>query len=282
MEIIDTFTEALGCYDESGYSYVRWKEYIDSSLPGLFPILSEDAKSALNADGASEEELLRVLNGMIKNREQLNAAHDSFSYVAKNLDGTIRGRFGKGLDAVVVFYLGLCNGAGWVTEYRGNTAILLVMEKITELNWCSVRDMRGLICHELGHVYQKQYGVLNRNFDKNEDKLLWQLFTEGVAMCFEQIVVGDPDFYHQDVNGWKAWCDGRFEQIKADFARDLRTMTPKNQRYFGDRVSYDGRGDVGYYLGCRFVREILKRHDFDKIISFDIDKVREQFERFAG
>ena len=142
--------------------------------------------------------------------------------------------------------------------------------------------MNGLICHELGHVYQKQYGTLKREFDNFEDSFLWQLFTEGVAMCFEQTVVGDAEYYHQDKNGWKAWCDGHFEQIRSDFARDLKTMSQADQRYFGDWVSYNGRGDVGYYLGCRFVRYILSDYGFDEIICFDIAKVKELFERFKS
>lgn len=142
--------------------------------------------------------------------------------------------------------------------------------------------MHGLISHELGHVYQKQYGVLNRKFDNSSNSFLWQLFTEGVAMCFEQEIVGDSGYYHQDKNGWKAWCDDNFERIKADFASDLGSMTNENQRYFGDWVSYNGHGDVGYYLGSRFVRSMLKNYDFGEIISFDIAKIRDIFAKFAS
>ena len=280
MKIIDTYSLALTSYGDSGFSFERWKKYINSALPGLFPILAEDVKSVLRTGEFSEEDYLAALNMAGQNRDCLEAAHDSFARVTIGLDGIITERFGKSPDADVIFYLGLCNGAGWVTEYRGKTAILLGMEKIAELSWCGVGDMYGLICHELGHVYQKQYGILKRSFDKSEDSLLWQLFTEGVAMCFEQTAAGDPEFYHQDKNGWKEWCDGHFEQIKSDFASDLKTMTPADQCYFGDWVSYNGRGDVGYYLGCRFVRYILSDYGFDEIIGFDIDRVKELFERF--
>ena len=279
MEIIDAYTCALTSYDDSGFSFERWKKYIESALPGLLPKLVSDVKSALGG-GASEDDYLSVLNNAAQNHEQLKAAHDSFLKATKDLEHIIYERFGKSLDVTVAFYLGLCNGAGWVTEYRGKTAILLGMEKISELNWCGIDDMRGLIYHELGHVYQKQYGTLNRDFDKNEDSFLWQLFTEGVAMCFEQIIVGDAEYYHQDKNGWKSWCDDHYEQIKSDFAEDLKTMSFANQRYFGDWVNYNGHGDVGYYLGGRFVRYILSIYEFDEIICFDIAKVKEMFEQF--
>ena len=282
MEIIDTYFSALTSYDGAVFSFERWKKYIDSALPGLFPILAADAKSVLLSGEFSPEDYLSVLNRAARCPERLEAAHASFLRVTENLESVIYERFGKSLDAAVVFYLGLCNGAGWVTEYRGKTAILLGMEKISELNWCGVDDMNGLICHELGHVYQKQYGVLDRKFDSAEDSFLWQLFTEGAAMCFEQTVVGDAEYYHQDKNGWKAWCDANFEKIRSDFAKDLKTMSFADQRYFGDWVSYNGRGDVGYYLGCRFVRYILADYGFDELICFDISKVKELFERFTA
>ena len=100
-------------------------------------------------------------------------------------------------------------------------------------------------------------------------------------MCFEQTLVGDAEYFHQDKNGWKAWCDGHIARIAADFAKDLETLTPANQRYFGDWVSYHGHGDVGYYLGCRFVRFLLADYAFDRIICFDISKVKAEFERFC-
>ncbi len=283
MKIIDTYSTLLTAYDGENFSFERWKRYIDSELPELYPVVVEDAKQAL-ADGGGIDEggYSAVLNGVVKNREKLEEAHKSFVRATENLEKAIYERFGKSLDVTVVFYIGLCNGAGWVTEYRGRTAILLGVEKIVELGWCGFGDMCGLIYHELGHVYQKQYGVLERKFDKNSDSFLWQLFTEGVAMCFEQEIVGDGGFYHQDKGGWKEWCERNFEKIRADFAADLPSMTRANQRYFGDWADYRGKGDVGYYLGCRFVRYILGSCAFDEVIGFDIGRVREMFEGFCA
>ena len=59
-------------------------------------------------------------------------------------------------------------------------------------------------------------------------------------------------------------------------------MTFDNQRWFGDWVNYCGRGDVGYYLGCRFVRFILQSHSFDEILSFEIGQVEEQYQHFIA
>lgn len=255
---------------------------MDSVLPGAAPLFLSDMEECLATGSVTwERDYLPVLNGVAVHDDLREKAHASFRKATENLERALLARFGKSLDVDLIFLLGLCSGAGWVTEYGGKEAVFFGIEKIMELNWCGMDDMMGLIYHELGHVYQNQYGVLDRKFQKSEDTFLWQLFTEGIAMVFEQELVGDPEYYHQDKDGWKGWCDGHFEEIKADFTRDLTTMTRADQRYFGDWVRYRGKGDVGYYLGCRFVRYILRKHTFDEIISFDIDYVWELYREFT-
>ena len=254
---------------------------MDRSLPGAAPLFLADLRECLETGTVTwEKDYLPVLNGVALQADSQEQAHDSFCRATEDLERVLLERFGKSLDVELIFLLGLCSGAGWVTEYCGKNAIFFGIEKIVELNWCGPDDMIGLIYHELGHVYQAQYGVLDRKFQKGEDSFLWQLFTEGVAMVFEQELVGGPEYFHQDKDGWKAWCDQHFEEIKTDFTVDLPTMTRGDQRYFGDWVSYRGHGDVGYYLGCRFVRFILEKHEFDEIIRFDIDTVRELYREF--
>ena len=281
MKIINTYPALLGAYEGADFRFEKWKAYIDSALPGISSILLSDVKECLDTGTFSwEKDYLPVLNSVVTHAGPRERAYDSFCKATENLERAIYGKFGKSLDADLIFYLGLCNGAGWVTEHRGRKIALIGIEKIMELNWCGLDDIRGLIYHELGHIYQGQYGVLERTFDRDADSFLWQLFTEGVAMYFEQALVGSPDYYHQDRDGWKTWCEDHFEEIRTDFDRDLNTMTFATQRYFGDWVSYKGYGDTGYYLGCRFVRYILSMYEFDEILSFDSGAVARLVQRF--
>ena len=283
MKIIDTYPAMLAAYEQSTFNFEKWKSYIDSAFPGISSPIVSDAQKCLETGSVSwERDYLPVLNAVAHDAELRERAHDSFCRVTKDLECTVYDRFGKNLNVDIVFYLGLCNGAGWVTDYCGRRVILLGIEKIMELHWCGIDDMHGLLYHELGHVYQGQYGILERTFDSDADSFLWKLFIEGVAMYFEQALVGNPNYYHQDKNGWKAWCDGHLKEIKKDFKCDLRTMTFANQRYFGDWVEYDGHSDVGYYLGCEFVRYIMSEFQFDEIISFDIDIVGRLFHQFIS
>ena len=281
MKIVDTYPALLGAYEKSVFNFDQWKSYIDFAIPDISSLIVPDAKKCMETGKVSwERDYLPVLNAVVHDVELRERAHDSFCRATKDLERAIYDRFGRNLDVDVIFYLGLCNGAGWVTDYRGRKVILLGIEKMMELNWCGIGDMHGLIYHELGHVYQGQYGVFERTFDNDADSFLWKLFVEGVAMYFEQTLVGNPNYYHQDKNGWKEWCDSHLKEIKKDFNCDLRTMTYANQRYFGDWVEYDGHSDVGYYLGCQFVRYILSRYGFDEMICFGMDMVYRLFHEF--
>ncbi len=258
-----------------------WEAYMDKWVPGAREFCTKDMQECLQAGYTWENDYLPALNTVQASRECFEKAVASFRSVTEHLSQRIRERFGKDLDADVVLYLGLCNGAGWVTEVNGRTTVLLGVEKIIELDWCDTDSMNGLIVHELGHVYQEQYGRLHAETEGQAERFLWQLFTEGVAMVFEQEVLGDAGYFHQDVNGWKAWCDSHAGLIKNSFAADLDTMTRENQRYFGDWVSFEGYGDVGYYLGVRFVRFLLEKDSFDNIIGYGLEDVCNGFEAFV-
>lgn len=282
INIIDTYPKLMECFTGGTFQMDKWEAYMEEALPGASPIFLADMKDSIDNGGYSwEEDYLPVLNAVAEDAQLREQAHEAFCKATDGLEEKLLAVFGKSVDANIVFYLGLCNGAGWVTGYDGKTTVFLGIEKIMELEWCEVSDMYGLIYHELGHVYQKQHGVLDRTFNGEAAKVyLWKLFIEGVAMYFEQALVGDFQFYHEDKDGWKAWCDANFDRIKQDFAADLPTMGFANQRYFGDWVSYMGHGDVGYYLGCRFLQFICSKYKFDDVINYDIGRVETLYERF--
>ena len=280
MNILDLSGDLLSAFSDGCFDLEKWKSYMERFLPGAKELCLADMREVLEADYSWEKDFLPVLNAVAQGADKRAEAIASFRRVTETLDERITARFGRTVDADLVLYLGLCNGAGWAASVNGKPVVLLGIEKIMELNWCDVTAMTGLVIHELGHVYQEQYGVLRREFSTLPEKFLWQLFTEGIAMVFEQEVLGDPAFYQQDVEGWKQWCDENAEQIRQSFRADLDSMTPETQRYFGDWVRFQGHGDTGYYLGARFVRFLLESDAFDSLIGYGIEDVKAGFERF--
>lgn len=281
MIITDTFERIPALFDGGQFCMEKWEAYAASIHPELARLCREDVRECLATGQVSwEADYLPVLNAVITDPEKRERAHESFLAAVNGLEEKITAAFGRAPDVEIIFYVGLCCGAGWVTELGGKTVVLLGLEKIMELSWHNQDSMLGLIYHELGHVYQAQFGVLERELPEDRQSFLWQLFTEGIAMVFEQEAAGTPGVFHQYDGAWKTWCDEHFDQIRRDFDADLSAMTFANQRWFGDWVEYLGRGDVGYYLGCRFVRFILEQYAFDSILSFEIDQVEALYARF--
>ena len=280
MRIIDTSSDFQSVYDDGKFNLDAWEIYIDRWIPNAKELCLRDMKDCINAGCSWDKDYVPVLNAVHTNHEKREETIRAFYEISEHLEEKLTKVFGKSVDADIVLYIGLCNGAGWVTKIQERTIVLLGIEKIIELDWCRKDDMVGLMIHELGHVYQSQYGSLSYQENSMAEKFLWQLFTEGVAMVFEQEIVGDAEYYHQNKNGWKEWCDQNYELLKSSFCHDMTVMTQENQRYFGDWVRFEGHSDVGYYLGARFVRHLLKNDCFENIINYTFERVQKEFARF--
>lgn len=281
IRIIDTCHQINQLFDHSVFNYSRWEAYINSVYDHSAHIFKEEMDGYIQSGQYTfERDFLPVLNAVYEN-PKLDILHNSFIEVTGHLSERVTDLFGKEPDIDIVLYLGLCNAAGWVTNINHNDTILLGVEKIIELDWTDVNSMYGLICHELGHAYHGQYGVLKQEAADDRQKYIWQLFTEGAAMYFEQALAGDFSYYHQDVNGWADWCGEHFRQILEDFDRDISGMKRYEQRYFGDWCDYYGHSDVGYYLGSRFVQHCMEKYEFDELICLPLDAVCELYMDFV-
>lgn len=280
MKIINTIADIPSVFVGGSFSLQKWEAYMDARIPGAKEICLADMRQTLDAGYTWENDFLPVLNAVAANPARCEEADRAFRGVTEHLDERIVKAFGRTVHADVCLYLGLCSGAGWVTEINGTTTVLLGLEKILELGWCGTADMTGLIIHELGHVYHDRYGQPDQPTEAPADRFLWQLFTEGIAMVFEQEVVVSNEYYHQDKDGWKNWCDAHAKQIRQSFDQDLDTMTSQTQRYFGDWVRFEGYGDTGYYLGTQFVRYLLRSADFNHVFQYNLAKVKEEYREF--
>lgn len=281
IHVIDTCHQIKGLFDNGAFNFPRWEAYINSIYNNSAHIFKDEADEYINSGLYTfEKDFLPVINAVYEN-PKLKLLRESFSAVTDHLNQRITEKFGKCVTTDIVLYLGLCNAAGKVTRINGIDTILLGIEKILELNWYNLDSMYGLIYHELGHMYHSQHGILEQESNDNKKNFVWQLFTEGTAMYFEQALIGDFHYYHQDVNGWREWCDAHFTQILLDFDRELPVMTRLEQRYFGDWCNYYGYSDTGYYLGSRFVQYLTGIYRFDDIINLKIDAVYDLYREFV-
>lgn len=281
IKIVDTYSKIDTLFVNGTFSLEKWELYINSIYDNSADIFKNDLKEYLDSGKyVYEKDILPIINA-VNGHPALETLHSSFNKVTDTLDKRIIDCFGNELDVEIVFYVGLCNAAGWVTNINGKDVILLGVEKILELNWQDIDSMYGLIYHELGHIYHKQYGVFNQFSEDNKQNFVWQLFTEGIAMYFEQMLVKDLNYYHQNRDGWREWCESHFLQILVDFNTDLPMMTRLDQRYFGDWADYYGRGDVGYYLGTKLVQHLCKKFGFEQLINMKIETIYDEYLAFV-
>lgn len=268
VRIIDTFQNIDMCFTDTEFSKEKWNQYISYYLPY--------AKEMIEKDGAEynfEEDVLPVLNAVYDKKEEIIKLHDSFLRLMNNIEEKIRQKLQTTIDAVVVFYLGLCNGAGWVVSFSDMPHILLGIEKIIELNWYNENELKGLIYHELGHVWHKQNRTVTfPSLNTSKDKALWQLYSEGIAMYCEQLLCDNDQFYHQNKDGWLNWCNENRILLFEEYIRVIENQE-SHQKFFGDWCNYLNVSDIGYYLGRELIKIACKTRTRSQILDLSLSEI---------
>ncbi len=274
MNIINT-CDKIKTHFPNGFDMPVWRRYASEISKELPSKCENDAK-----EYDFNKDVLPVLEEAL-NEEKIDFVSKNFQIVIDTLNANLTNLFDTEPDINIVLYLGLCNGAGWATTLDGKNTVLLGIEKIIELDWGDETNMRALILHEIGHLWHKLNGNLYiRDFTKRR-KAIQQLYQEGVAMVCEHILCGDDEFYHQDKDGWLDWCRENETEIKKEYLRRLDEKISV-QDFFGDWCSYDGHSDVGYFLGCRFVRYLMKKHSLKDVANLKYRALNKAFTEFAN
>lgn len=200
-------------------------------------------------------------------------AHSEFIKATENLSNIVSEKLGEDIDITIVLYLGLCNGAGWATEINGQKVILLGIEKIVELDWCSETALKGLIYHELGHIFHYKNQLIKDLLNTDNDKSLFQLYTEGFATYIEQLLCGNGEFYHQNINGWLDWCKNNQKRMYQLFLTKIKNEE-STQDFFGDWNSIEGKSDVGYYLGCELIKYLSPKYSLKELANLNLATIQ--------
>lgn len=276
MRIIDTYTEIISLFSQREFSMSLWKTYANSISIYLSQQVENDAKLY-----NFEKQVIPVINNALNNTEKLEETHQSFIYATQQLRDKFIEIFKYDLDVDIILYLGLCNGAGWATDINGKKTVLLGIEKIIELDWCDLNSISSLIYHELGHIWHDSVGKLHLKTDMQSEKSIWQLYREGVAMYFEQMLCNDFSFYHQNKNGWLNWCIKNKENLFIEYIRRVENEE-STQEFFGDWSNYQGYSDVGYYLGCEFIKSLLTNYSLIEIANLNLEAITKELKNYCN
>lgn len=113
-----------------------------------------------------EKDFLPILNDVYKN-PKLDLLNNSFVFITSDLRDKVIEKFNRTLNVDIVLYLGLCNGAGWVTKINDKATVLLGVEKIIELDWYGKNSMYGLIYFDIDLVYDLYLKFLKINLNQS-------------------------------------------------------------------------------------------------------------------
>lgn len=275
MKFIDTYDDIVAFFPDSGFDRSVWRVYAAK----ISKELADKAEKDANGYDFCKE-ILPVVTAAVSDKAKLGMVHRSFQSVVRGLNCRFIEKFGIDIDVTVILYLGLCNGAGWATTLDGKDTVLLGIEKIAELDWCGEESMRALIFHELGHIWHKTVGNFCIKAEEQSEKSILQLYQEGIAMFCEQILCGDESFYHQNKDGWLDWCLKNEKVLKREFLRRLK-QSESTQDFFGDWCGYRGHSDVGYFLGCRFIRRLSSQYTLTGLANMNLSDLLLEFTRYA-
>lgn len=273
MKIINT-CEQVKLVFENGFDLENWRKYAAE--------ISKELPSKCEKDAQSynfEKDIMPVISSAL-NEEKIDLVDRNFKKIIGKLNKNLEKLFKTEPDINIILYLGLCNAAGWATTVDGKDTVLLGIEKIIELDWGDETNMQALILHEIGHLWHKLNGNLYLPDFTVRRKSIQQLYQEGVAMVCEQILC-DSEFYHQDKDGWLDWCYENENDIKREYLRRL-DKKESVQDFFGDWCSYNGHSDVGYFLGCRFVRYLMGSRSLNEIAKMKYTALNKAFSEFVN
>lgn len=264
IKLIDTYPKIVTYINENkSFSLESWKGYADSISPFLYEKCYSNA-----AEYDFQKNVVPVLNEMLYRKfDRIEAAHQTLPEICQSLPTRISTLFSDKIDIDIVYYLGLCNGAGGATALGDKKTILLGAEKIAELGWHEPHTMGDLICHELAHLLH----FTVRGDIQKPIQSVWQVYSEGFAVRYSQALYKEG-YYHQDQNGWLDFCNRHLFEIKKEYLKRLE-KNHSTSDFFGDWNQVMGMSNLGYYLGGEFIRELEKRFSAREIARLTPEEI---------
>lgn len=273
IRVIDSYNGINEIFSGRTFQIDKWKEYVDNISSSLYRKCIDDISKY-----DFKSQVLPIIEYALSSADIMELAHDSFGEMTYNINEKLMRVLGREVEADIILYLGLGSGAGWATDIENRPTVLLGIEKIVELGWYDNMSMAALIYHELGHLWHFQ--CRKANWFSDEDRDIWHLYTEGIAMYAEQNIMGNADFFHQDDGEWLKWCKDNRTKLFKEYLRRVQ-LRESVQDFFGDWCSYQGHSDVGYYLGGVIVRSLSQGMDNQQLCDCDAEQIKEQLYVFS-
>lgn len=215
-----------------------------------------------------------ILRALTVDYNLLDIAHKNYLEQTRNITVKFNNLFNLNEEIEIYFYIGLCNGAGWATEINGKRTVLIGAEKIVELQWHEKTKIRSLISHELCHI---AHSLIRKEplYLADGDmtiKNIWKLYIEGFAERYGQKLNFDG-VYSERGDEWTKWCKENYVNLCEVYLHRIENNLSTDD-FYGDWNEYKGHSDLGYYIGCEFIRYIGEKKTVAELASLEVSVVR--------
>lgn len=273
LTFIDTYDKILQMrrryLNNEGDLLTLWKDYLFSYEAILCHCLAD------TMDYNFEQEIAPILHrALTTDFHMLEVAHQSYIQQANDIQSKFTKLFQLTENIDVYFYIGLCNGAGWATFVNNRHTVLIGAEKIVELGWQDTDKMNGLQCHELCHIAhsllrKESLHLPNDHLILND---IWKLYVEGFAERYSQRINEDGVYSERGLS-WTTWCKTNHQDLAQEYLKRIKCSLG-TEDFYGDWNNYKGYSDVGYFLGCEFIRHLGNTYTLQEIATLKLSSLK--------
>lgn len=254
-----------------------WAEHYMPQWPTLHEMVVNDYV----AEGEDWRRIARemVFPEMNDKLPAIQYAYENMQRVIEPVEENVRRAFDFHDPVCHVFYIGIGNGAGWVTKYEGSWAVLFGLEAIVDSGFDEPARLEGLVAHELGHVVHHVWRA-SRGLGLGSGPW-WQLYEEGFAqLCESMVVPGDGWHMRSKDNDdeWLAWCQANRAWLAREFLR-VADYGESVRPFFGSWYEIRGHKQTGYYLGHQVLSDLVNGMEVSDIALIDSGRQLEQIMR---
>ena len=273
--IVDTFLAFLAFWEKAQHlpldaQIERWA----SGYMAQWPELLEKQIQSYVDDGDDWRIVARerVVPFWAERLPPMRRAHEHLLRVCTPVYERAQATLGFAQPLTFVIYVGIGCGAGWATMYQDNAAILFGLENIAEEGWDDVVVLRGMIAHEIGHLW---------HFEQRARAGLapgkgpwWDLYTEGLAQRCEHVIVGQESWHMAAKDAdWAQWCKQEKSWLVREFLRVVEAGGDVRP-FFGSWFAIREYKQTGYFLGCEVIRQLEAQKTLQEIALLeDVENV---------
>jgi hypothetical protein len=275
FELLDTYPDFQAYWEQARSKSVdeqveMWQSSYMNRHPELF---DKQVRTYAEAHMDWRDVARKVFPHLPERLPLMRRARSNILAISGSIYANAAKRLGLKFDLVLVIYVGIGCGAGWATRYNQRPAILLGLENIAEERWHTKNKLKGLLCHEIGHLVHMEWRDEWKTFEDAEEDPLFRLYSEGFAQRCEHLILEKETWHMAPDEEWLSWCQHHKGWLANEFLRRIGKEVSVND-FFGSWFDIQGKSQTGYFLGHAFITDLEKAHGLREIAVFDAEKVR--------